>query len=234
MQTHTLSRYDKSLDELNAKILGMFKLSKRNIKSACQALLSADLEQAEQVSGHDEAVNALEVQADELARQLIVTHQPAASDLRRIFASIKIVTDLERISDLAVNIAGEVSRLGGKPVTECCQIETLRDLVLKQLKSVRHALFDGDVVAARKVIEGDAQLDEAYRAAQRLLLTHMMESPTLITRYMTLANIVKELERIGDHVTNIAEMTIYMVLGHEVRHIAPQRIQELLEGQDDD
>lgn len=231
---HTLTKYDKELVALDDLILSMFKLDQHNIKGALKAVYNGDREMAQRIISQDEAVNALEVQVDELARRLIVTHQPAASDLRKVFAVTKIVTDLERISDLATDIAGAVSRVGGGSAVRFGQLKVMHKLVLGQIKAVRKAYFERDVEAAHRVIEQDNVVNEAYEACQRVMLTMMLESTKQITSYLALSNVAVELERIGDHITNIAEMTIYMVIGHEVRHVSPERIQALIEDQDDD
>lgn len=233
MPRHTLSRFDTELVALDDLILSMFKLTQHNIKGALKAIYSGDEALAEKVTSQDEAVNALEVQIDELARRLIVTHQPAASDLRQVFAATKIVTDLERISDLAIDIAGEVARLdvGAERVG---QLKVMQKLVMAQIKGARKAYFDRDVEAAHQVIEQDGVVNDAYEACQRVMLTLMLESTKQITSYLALSNVAAGLGRIGDHITNIAEMTIYMVIGHEVRHVSPERIQALIQEQDDD
>ncbi len=231
---HTLSRFDNELVTLDDLILSMFKLTQHNIKGALKAIYSGDEALVDKVTAQDEAVNALEVQIDELARRLIVTHQPAASDLRRVFAATKIVTDLERISDLAIDIAGEVARLGGSGATRVGQLKVMQKLVMTQIKAVRKAYFERDVEAAHQVIEQDGVVNDAYESCQRVMLTLMLESTKQITSYLALSNVAAGLERIGDHITNIAEMIIYMVIGHEVRHVSPERIQELIQEQDDD
>lgn len=234
MTDHTLRRFDKEIDDLNARIESMFKLVRKNIKQAMGALFTADPALAASVSEQDEAINALEVEADELARQIIVSHQPVASDLRFVFAAIKIVTDLERMGDLAANIAYNVQRLEGQAPVSDFQLPLLKELVLDQLKAARHAYRDRDPVKAQAVIERDGTIDEAYSALHRVILTHMAENPALISHCMAVMNIAKVIERIGDHVTNVAEMVIYVARGHEVRHVAPERIQQLLEGEEDD
>ena len=231
---HTLTKFDSELIALDGLILSMFKLAQHNIKGALNAVYNGDKAMARTVIAQDEAVNALEVQIDELARRLIVTHQPAASDLRRVFAATKIVTDLERISDLATDIAGEVERMDGGGGARFGQIKVMHKLVLAQIKAVRKAYFERDVESAHRVIEQDELVNDAYESCQRVMLTMMLESTQQITSYLAISNVATELERIGDHLTNVAEMTIYMLIGHEVRHISPERILALIEDQDDD
>ncbi len=234
MTDHTLRRFDKELEDLNTHIEAMFKLVRKNLKQAMQALFDGDRELAESVIEQDKAINALEVEADEMARQVIVVHQPVASDLRFVFAALKIVTDLERMGDLAASIAHNVLRLEGRIPPEDFQLPLMKELVLEQLKSARNAYRERDPVKAQAIIERDQTIDEIYAANQRIMLTYMAENPSLISHCMAIVNTAKVLERIGDHVTNVAEMVIYVARGHEVRHTAPGRILELLEGEDDD
>jgi len=234
MPEHTLKRFDIELDELNNLIKSMFKIVRKNIKQALRALIEGDTELAKTVIKHDEAANALEVQSDEAARNLIVHHQPAASDLRFVFAATKIVTDLERMSDMAANIADNVLNIEGATPKNLASIPVMQDLVLDQLKNVRSAYLERSASKAQTIIERDHLINEAFANTQRVMLTVMVEKPTKITQCMALINIAKVMERIGDHITNIAEMVIYTDVGHEVRHIDIETLRELLEGDDDD
>lgn len=231
---HTFKRFDVELDELDALIMSMFKVVRKNVKKGLRALFEGDIEMAKAVIHQDEAANALEVQVDESARNLIVRHQPAASDLRQVFAATKIVTDLERISDLAVSIANNVIEMGGQVPSHPASLPVMQDMVLQQLKEARRAYKTQDVRLAQQVIERDQLINNEYANSQRVLFTYMTETPSEISHYMALANIAKLLERIGDHAKNIAEMTIYLVIGHEVRHINQVHLAELLESEGDE
>lgn len=234
MPKHTLKRFDIELNDLNNLIKSMFKIVRKNIKQALLALVEGDVELARAVIKHDEAVNALEVQSDEAARNLIVHHQPAASDLRFVFAATKIVTDLERMSDMAANIAENVLNIEGARSTNLASIPVMQDLILDQLKNVQNAYLERSATQAQTIIERDHLINEAFANTQRVMLTVMVEKPTEITRCMALINVAKILERIGDHITNVAEMVIYTDIGHEVRHIDMEHLRELLEGDDDE
>jgi len=234
MPEHTLKRFDTELDELNSLIKSMFKIVRKNIKQAFKALTEGDTELAKKVIKHDEAANALEVQVDEAARNLIVHHQPAASDLRFVFAATKIVTDLERMSDMATNIADDVLKIEGVTPKNLASIPVMQDLVLDQLKQVRLAYLERSATKAQIIIERDHLINEAFANTQRVMLTVMVEKPVKITQCMALINVAKILERIGDHITNIAEMVIYTDIGHEVRHIDMEELRELLEEGDED
>lgn len=234
MSDHTFKRFDIELDELDALIMSMFKVVRKNVKKSLRALFDGDIEMARSVISQDEAANALEVQVDESARQLIVRHQPAASDLRQVFAATKIVTDLERISDLAASIANNVIELGGHAPFHPASLPVMQEIVLQQLKEARRSYKNQDIQLAQQIIERDHLINSEYASSQRLLFTYMAEKPSEISHYMALANIAKLLERIGDHTKNVAEMTIYLVVGHEVRHINQEHLKELLEGEDDE
>lgn len=234
MGEHTFKRFDVELDELDALITSMFKVVRKNVKKGLRALFEGDVEMAKSVINQDEAANALEVQVDESARNLIVRHQPAASDLRQVFAATKIVTDLERISDLAVSIANNVIEMNGKVPSHPASLPIMQDMVLQQLKEARRAYKAQDVRLAQQLIERDQLINDEYANSQRVLFTYMAETPSEISHCMALANIAKLLERIGDHAKNIAEMTIYLVIGHEVRHINQAHLAELLESEGDE
>ncbi len=234
MPEHTLKRFDTELSDLNNLIHSMFKIVRKNIKQALQALAEGDVELAKAVIKHDEAVNALEVQSDEAARNLIVHHQPAASDLRFVFAATKIVTDLERMSDMAANIADNVLNIEGATPKNLASIPVMQDLILDQLKQVRRAYLECSASKAQSIIERDYLINGAFANTQRIMLTVMVEKPAKITQCMALINIAKIMERIGDHITNIAEMVIYTDIGHEVRHIDAEELKKLLEGDDED
>jgi len=234
MTEHTLKRFDEELDELASLINSMFKIIRKNIKQAVKAMFDGDLELASRVIKQDEAANALEVQADEVARNLIIRHQPTASDLRFVFAATKIVTDLERMSDLAAGISKIVIDTKGVLPTRNASIPAIQELLLNQLKNVRLAYKNRDVHRAQQVIEYDQLINDEFANSQRVMLTYMAENPSAISSCMALTNIAKALERIGDHATNIAEMVIYMAIGHEVRHIDLMKLKEFLETEEDD
>ena len=234
MKKHTLTPFDTEIDQLNMLIYSMFKISRKNIKYSLKAMMEGDIELAQEVIKDDEAVNALEVQADEVARNIIIHYQPTASDLRFVFAAIKIVTDLERLSDMAVSIADNVITMDGILPQYLASIPMMQEMVLEQLKSVRHAHQENNAQQAQSIIERNHLINEEFTNTQRVMLTHMAENPASISQCVVLTNIAKVLERIGDHITNIAEMVIYSAMGFEVRHIAAEDIKTLLAGEDDE
>ncbi len=230
---HTLRSFDIALDELNDRIGMMFKLVRKNVRQCQKAFENRDSALAKTIIDRDAVLNDLEVGVDEAARQLIVHHQPAASDLRFVFAATKIVTDLERMGDLTRNIAGLIQQQNNIEQLAPDVLKSMTELVVEQLKMARRAFMRRDTQLARQVIELDNSIDNLFINDQRALLTHMAESPELISTCMRLSNILKQLERIADHAVNTAEMVIYMVMGREVRHISRQELMELL-GEDDD
>lgn len=233
MTKHTLTKFDTELNELKSMIHCMFKIARKNLKDSLEALTKGDTELANKVIKHDEAVNALEVQADELARNIIVHHQPAASDLRFVFAAMKIVTDLERLSDMAVCIANCSIDMKGEIPKNMDSIPIMQEMIFEQLKNVRRAYRDGDTHVAKAVLEREHLINAAYFNTQRVMLTYMAENHNTISQYVALTNVAKILERIGDHIVNIAEMVIYSAIGHEVRHIDLADIKELLAGEEE-
>ncbi|MDQ6981049.1 MAG: phosphate signaling complex protein PhoU [Ghiorsea sp.] len=230
---HTLSRFDDELNELHQLINTMFKITRKNIKQSLTSIFTADSAMAEQVIARDEVVNALELKIDELARTLIIQFQPAASDLRVVFSATKIVTDLERMSDLATQLARNALNMDGFIPRKSTSIPVMRELLLEQVKNTRKAYIKNNVQLAKKVIEQDMLLDDSYENCQRVLLTRMAEDPSIISQSIALTNIAKVIERIGDHASNIAEMIIYSSSSHEVRHLSIEELNDVLEDEED-
>ncbi|MDQ6977874.1 MAG: phosphate signaling complex protein PhoU [Ghiorsea sp.] len=230
---HTLSRFDDELNELHQLINTMFKITRKNIKQSLTSIFTADSAMAEQVIARDEVVNALELKIDELARTLIIQFQPAASDLRVVFSATKIVTDLERMSDLATQLARNALNMDGFIPRKSTSIPVMRELLLEQVKNTRKAYIKNNVQLAKKVIEQDMLLDDSYENCQRVLLTRMAEDPSIISQSIALTNIAKVIERIGDHASNIAEMIIYSSSSHEVRHLSIEELNDVLDDEED-
>ena len=230
---HTLSRFDDELNELHQLINTMFKITRKNIKQSLTSIFNADTAMAEQVIARDEVVNALELKIDELARTLIIQFQPAASDLRVVFSATKIVTDLERMSDLAAQLARNALNMDGFIPQKSTSVPVMRELLLTQVKSTRKAYITNSVLMAKKVIEQDKFLDDSYENCQRVLLTRMAEDPSTISQSIALTNIAKVIERIGDHACNIAEMIIFSSSSHEVRHLSIEELNDVLEDEED-
>ena len=219
MKAHTDKTYDAQLEDLRNKLLTLGGKVETEIATSMRALAERDSTLAEQVIAQDREVNRLEVEIDEACRRLLVLRQPAASDLRFITTALKIVVDLERIGDLAVNIAERAIDLNqSPPLKPVHDLTKLADLCQKQVRAALDAFVDGDVGKAEAVIKNDVLLDSIYHNLFNELLALMMEDPRNIRRANNLLFVAKHLERLGDHATNVAEMVIYMVRGTDVRH----------------
>ncbi|MBL4775741.1 MAG: phosphate signaling complex protein PhoU [Mariprofundus sp.] len=218
MPHHTIKRFEDELNELKEKILAMGGLVEKATKRSMNSLIKHDTKRAHKVIARDSAINALEIEIDEMTRTILALRQPAASDLRFVMTTIKVVTDLERMGDLAEGIAESMLQTADHPLTQVDSLHDLSDLVLKQIKITLDAFARGDFDAAILCIEGDKKINAKYTAIQRELLTYMIEDPRQIGAGLIALNIAKNLERIGDHAVNVAEMVIYMVKGREIRH----------------
>ncbi len=221
MKAHTDKTYDAQLDDLRNKLLALGGKVETEIATAMRALADRDSAVAKAVIDSDREVNRLEVEIDEACRRLLVLRQPAASDLRFITTALKIVVDLERIGDLAVNVAERAIDLNqSPPLHPVADLEKLASLCQEQLRAALDAFVKGDVAAAEAVIRGDELVDALYANLVNELLALMMEDPRNIRRANSLLFVAKHLERLGDHAVNVAEMVIYMVRGLDVRHPA--------------
>jgi phosphate transport system protein len=219
MKAHTDKTYDLQLGDLRNKLLSLGGMVETEIANGMRALEERDSKLAEQVIAQDRQVNRLEVEIDEACRRLLVLRQPAASDLRFITTALKIVVDLERIGDLAVNVAERAIDLNqSPPLKPVHDLARLAELCRTQLRAALDAFVDGDVARAEAVIKDDALLDSVYSNLFNELLALMLEDPRNIRRASSLLFVAKHLERLGDHATNVAEMVIYMVRGTDVRH----------------
>jgi len=231
-QSHMVTRFDEELTALKNHVLSLGGLVEKAIANAMTALLKQDAELAKKTIERDKAVNALEVECDEMTRRILVLRQPAAGDLRFIISTIKVVTDLERMGDLAAHISQSALKLEGVPVQSRASLSGMSELVQQQVSRALDALSSGNIELAMEVLEKDAAIDELYRGTYREMLTHMLEDPPQISAYITLANVAKNLERMGDHATNICEMVIYMIRGHDIRHVDHEAAAALLKGED--
>ncbi|HKI59536.1 MAG TPA: phosphate signaling complex protein PhoU, partial [Mariprofundaceae bacterium] len=219
MSEHTIKRYEDELNKLRAKVLSMGEKVIKATRRSMNSLVKHDPKRAHKVIERDSTINALEIEIDEMTRTLLALRQPAAGDLRFVITTIKVVTDLERIGDLAEGIAVNMLKTEEHPVIRISSLQSLADLVIEQLSAALHAFAERDIDAAMKCIEGDERVDEKYKSMQREYLTYMLEDPRQITGGLITTHIAKYLERIGDHAVNISEMVIYMIKGHDVRHV---------------
>ena len=219
MKAHTDKSYDAQLDDLRNKLLMLGGKVETEIATSMRALTERDSKLAENAIGQDRDVNRLEIEIDEACRRLLVLRQPAASDLRFITTALKIVVDLERIGDLAVNVAERAIDLNqSPPLKPIHDLAKLAELGQRQVRAALDAFVEADAAKAESVIKNDDLLDSIYHNLVNELLALMMEDPRNIRRANSLLFVAKHLERLGDHATNVAEMVIYMVRGTDVRH----------------
>ncbi len=218
MTEHTIKRFEGELQELKEKVLAMGGMVEKATKRSMNSLIKHDTKRAHKVIDRDVNINDLELEIDDMTRTILALRQPAASDLRFVMTTIKLVTDLERMGDLAEGIAEKMLETREHPLIQVSSLQTLSELVMGQLKMALDAFADNDLEAAMQCIEGDKKVNEMYKAMQREYLTYMIEDPRQITAGLIASNIAKNLERIGDHVVNVAEMVVYMVKGRDIRH----------------
>ncbi|MFL5302764.1 MAG: phosphate signaling complex protein PhoU [Anaeromyxobacteraceae bacterium] len=219
--THTDKAYEQELKDLRDRLLAMGGKVEAAIAASVTAVTERDVAAAERVKANDLEVNRMEVGIDNACRRLLALRQPAASDLRFITTALKIVTDLERMGDLAVNIAERAIDLAGAPpLGPMHDLAALADLSQAQLQRALGSFVERDAAKGEEVIRGDAALDALYLKIFNDLLALMMEDSRAIRRATALMFVAKHLERFGDHATNVGEMVVYMVRGTDVRHPA--------------
>ena len=215
MQRH----FHEELEALKQTLLAMGGLVEDQIRRAMRALLERDDVIAQDVIDRDRQVNAYDIEVDEQCVNLLALHQPAAGDLRFITTAMKIVTDLERIGDQAVNIAQRALELNREPqLKPYIDLPRMADKAQRMVKESLDAFVARDTALARQVCGEDAEVDALKEQIFRELLTFMMEDPRTVSRAIRVILISRFMERVADHATNIAEMVIYLVEGKMVRH----------------
>ena len=212
---HILKRFDEELERLNATLNEMGGLTESQFAKAIAAVRDGDTAVAEEVIADDAKVDALDVAVQEQTVKMLALRQPMAVDLRVVLSSIKIAAALERIADYAKNTAkrGIVLAQGTAPASAVSGIDRLGRLVRTALKDVLDAFADDDVAKAHSVWQRDEEIDQVYTGLFRELLTYMMEDPRTITACTHLMFMAKNIERAGDHVTNIAELVSFRSTG---------------------
>jgi phosphate transport system protein len=207
------------IDHIKEKVFEMADRSSESLDKAIAALKELDAAAAQKVIDKDNVIDELEKEIDDECVRLLVTRQPAASDLRFVLAMLKINTDLERIGDLAVNISRETQALCGKPMIKpLIDIPRMAAISIEMLRATLGAIITLDSAAAKAVILRDKEIDDLNKQLFRELFTIMMENPALLSQAFSLIIIARLLERAGDHVTNIAERVVYLVEGVDIRH----------------
>lgn len=220
--THIVKQFEEELKQIKEKVIRLGGIVESQIADAIKAMSERDSQLAEKTIERDQVINGLEVEIDELCLKVLATRQPAASDLRLITTAMKIITDLERVGDEAVNISERAVELNREPALKAfIDLPRMVEASQKMLKDSLDAFVNGDVKLASKVLADDDFVDDLNKQMFRELLTFMNEDPQTISRAMKVLFISKYLERIGDHATNIAELVIFMVKGKVIRHMAP-------------
>ncbi|MFY9969650.1 MAG: phosphate signaling complex protein PhoU [Roseiarcus sp.] len=224
MVEHTVKSYDRELDTLERRIAEMGGIAEKMVIEAMDALANADTVLAHQVVATDLRLDALQREIEDMTVMTIARRQPVANDLRELIGAIRIAGDLERVGDLAKNIAKRTVKVGSEARVPRAIIglKHMNEVATELLKDVLDAYAQRDEARAREVWERDIDLDALEDSVFRDLLTHMMEDPRNISFCAHLLFCSKNIERIGDHATNIAETVVYLVTGEPMRTERPR------------
>jgi phosphate transport system protein len=221
MPDRLVPHFQEELEQLKTRLLEMGGLAEDRVRSAVEGLVGRDLPLVDRVLGGDVPINQLHIEIDSRCFKLLALYQPMAVDLRAIVSAVKINTDLERVGDLAINIAEAVRRyMRHPPVKELIDIPRMADMAQSMLRDSLDAYVRRDIALAQSVLNQDDELDALKTQVFRDLLTHMLQDPATIEPALDLILISRHLERIGDHATNVAEDVIFMVSARDVRHHA--------------
>ena len=214
-----IRHFQEELEQLKVRLLEMGGLAEDRLRLSIRGLVERDHALVERVLVSDTAINQLHIEIDDRCFKLLALHQPMAVDLRAIVSAVKINTDLERVGDLAVNIAEAAGRyLEHPPVKELIDIPRMADIAQSMLRDALDAYVRRDLTLAQAVLDRDDELDMLKTLVFRELLTHMLRDPATIEPSLDLVLISRHLERVGDHATNVAEDVIFMVSAKDVRH----------------
>ena len=219
-RAHTDREYDNQLRQVRDKLLLMAGHVESMIEGAVRALVERDVLLARRTIDNDHKVNQFEVETDELCLVILAKRQPMASDLRFITLALKMVTDLERIGDLAVNICERALDLSGEPpLRNYDDLGRMAELVQTMVRDAIDAFVHGDDQKAQVVIDRDVEIDDLYHEIFADILQLMSNDLSLIKRGIHVQSVAKWLERMADHATNIAEQVVFMVKGQDIRHV---------------
>lgn len=220
---HIVKAYDEQLNRLNQLIAEMGGRAEAQLAGSVQALVRRDSQLATQLVEQDARIDELELEVDRFAVQLLALRQPMASDLRNIVGAIRIASDLERIADYATNVAKRTLALSQLPAAAPARsIPRMSKPVEAMIRDVLNAYIRRDHALAVEVWKRDSEVDDIYNSLFRVLLTYMMEDPRNITACTHLLFVAKNIERIGDHVTNIAETVYFLVTGERLVESRPK------------
>ena len=224
-RVHLDREYEGQLEELREGLLRMAGVVEQMIVDAVKAALTQDRQLARDTIDRDAIVNRLEVESDEHCLVILARRQPMAGDLRFVTLALKMVTDLERIGDLAVNIAERALDLADHPQQPWPwdKIESLAKVIRAMIRDAIQAFVDKDSAKAHEVIERDAQADELYWSIFSSALDVMRKKPDTVHDGVHFQSIAKFLERIGDHGTNLAEQVVFMIKGKDIRHAGKKK-----------
>jgi phosphate transport system protein len=221
---HSSKQYDHELEGIRSKVLLMGGMVETQFDEALNCFRVDNQSLADKVMADDHAVNQLEVQLDDACSHLIVRRQPTANDLRTVMATIKVITDLERVGDEATKIARTAKSMHERGMISFNHYDVVRT-ISRATADMLHDALDAfarlDGKAALQIIAQDDEIDHEFRTILRSMITFMMEDPRTISSALDTLWVAKAIERIGDHAKNIAEYVIYVVEGRDIRHSKP-------------
>ena len=218
---HSSKQYELDLEGIRSRVLQMGGMVEKQFHDAMNCFRTLNVQEAERIIAADVEVNQMEVALDDACSHLIVKRQPAANDLRTVMATIKVITDLERIGDEATKIARAANAIHQRGLVTIAHEDIVRVMGTsagRQLHDALDAFARMDEKQATRLIVADEEIDHEYRAVMRNAVTFMMEDPRTISTALDTVWVAKAIERIGDHAKNIAEYVIYIVEGKDIRH----------------
>ncbi|MCJ8299430.1 MAG: phosphate signaling complex protein PhoU [Pseudomonadales bacterium] len=229
--SHISKKFNEELEQIRTELLAMGGIVERQVHQSIEALLTGDMQLAEEALAIDLQTNQMELNIDEHCTSIIARRQPAAGDLRLIVAISKAVVDLERMGDEAVRICRQTLEMQTRGSTQhgFQEVRHIGNLVRSMVKDVLTAFARGDVEQAYRVAKNDGAVDQEYRSAMRTLVSLMMEDPRSISSCLNVIWVLRSLERIGDHSRNMAEHIIYLVSGQNVRHLSLNDMKSAME-----
>ncbi len=214
MAEHTVKAFDEDITRLRGLIAEMGGLAELGLQQAMEAIISGDEELAREVVARDKKLDALEAEVDAMAIRVLALRAPMADDLREIIAALKIAGVIERIGDYAKNIAKRTGRIEGRARFEpLTLLPAMADVAAEMVHDVLTAYAARDPIVAREVIARDAKVDAFYDSLVRNLVSYMVENPATISSAAQLLFVARNIERIGDHATNVAELVHFVALG---------------------
>ena len=216
---HTSKQYEQQLRTVKEKLLLMSHRAEMAIADATRALVERRPSLAEHVIDDDDELDRLELEVDDMCFEILAREQPVASDLRFIATAIKIVGDIERIGDNGVNIARRALEIMTEPELDpIIDVPVMARAAQRILKESLDAFVNEDAELAERAIESDSYINDVSEQMFRELLTYMLEDPSTVSRALRLMFVARNLERVGDHAANIAEMVVFLVRGEDIRH----------------